>query len=144
MCCSSFACGGRTHCRQELASFGVGWPTSKAAHSTSSKLWGMQISTMTLTQECVAILAHIADAHTIGRNLPDLVAWKVESEDPFTLEPELRAQTCTCQEFDTWIWWTFIQSSNYSCADNSAALSSLSMCKWPCSKSEIWGGIDIN
>ena len=24
MCCSSFACGGQTHCRQELASFDVG------------------------------------------------------------------------------------------------------------------------
>jgi len=130
MCCSSFACGGQTHCRQEFASFDVGWPTSKAVGSTSSKVWGKHISTMTLTQECVSS--------------SNVVAWKVDFEDPFTLDPELRARTCTCQEFDSWILWSFIQSSNYWCADNSPKLSSLSVCKWPCSKSEIWTGIDIN
>lgn len=56
MCCSSFACGGRTHCRQELASFDVGWPTSKAVDSTSSKVWGIHISTMTLTKNVLQFL----------------------------------------------------------------------------------------
>ena len=37
----------------------------------------------------------------------------IQAKAPFTLELELRAQTCNVQEFDTWIWQAFIQSLNY-------------------------------
>ena len=63
----------------------------------------------------------------------------------FTLELELRAQTSNSQEFGTWNWQAFIQSSNYWELGQIIKLTIVwASVKWPCSKWDIKGGMIRN